>query len=273
MTDNESHIGKLKGRLAAGEITVVEYEQLLNIISDKISSETINPTKKPAADPPLLEIKNKELGTITLFSNRINIAEREIGFEEIKSIRYFGGGLTISFFPVQKDTIVTMKLNNSETISIQESRVYFSSGAHKALVKLYSYVSKETFQTRLDHLAEKLRGSGKLVLTDFSLLPQYDDTYLSKSGIVTKGNVSVNLKEARRRGTIQIGRNTQVLPGSVESNPNIVIICEEKIKNPNISTIIGGRLPKTAIEFTVYTEDKDITHSLLLWLSIDGNHL
>lgn len=261
MTGAESHIEKLKGRLAAGEITVAEYERLLDIISDKSSSESINTTKKPASDQPLLEIKNKEHGAILLFHDRITTARNTRRLEEIKSIRYIGYILGVSFIPHTKSTSVSIEFTDSEKLYINEDRLLTSFGSHKALSKFYSYIAQQTFQARSDFLVEKLRSSGKLLLCDLWGPPP---VHLSKDGILSNRDISIDLKNVRRsgKGIMLLGAETRFGYGGLSRSPDWVRVSED-----------GSKGAKGEIGFEVHKEDRDVVHNLLGWFSIEGNYL
>jgi hypothetical protein len=275
-----ANIEKLKERLAAGEISMDEFVQMRALITEKNYDNQSNakPTlgrlsdfvkskidRGGSSNNPTLEIDNKEYGKIILSGDTIVIGGEKRKTDTIKSIGYGEDSFSINFVPITKGTIVNIVFTDGKSFHISEDRVYTSFGAHGKLNKLYSQLSHASFKTRLNLLANKLRKVGELNLDH--------GVTLMRDGTLTNGSISVNLKKAGAHGDIAIGYEWQSLGLSSASNPNLISVSENKIKTK--ITLLGnsGKAQAGVIEFTVTLEDRDVSHSLLRWLSKEGNKL
>jgi hypothetical protein len=252
----------LKARLAAGEISIDEYREILAEISTNVpksAEEQERPTPVEAKIGGLIF----EFEHLRLFENAI-IHENVVRYiTDVTSVD--GGQYTHSTnsIPSIKITGLTILFASGESINLEENRKWFGGKRHQALLKLLSMLREVTFKQRMANLTRKLRRQGQLELTRKSNVGEI--VLLRKDGIVIASTKSVNLKVAKASGTFELGTHSTSLM-TTKSNPFEIVLSEK-------SKRFGRYSPSDALTFVAVTEDLDILRSLIAWMAEPGNKL
>lgn len=266
---NTDPMGVLKTRLAAGEISIEEYRQLLAEISDQTTDKP-----RPAA-PGASEVMQTgglifEFEDLRLFENVIIYKNSSYPIHDVTSVRGGQSQQSFNFVPTEKSSSLHVRFLSGESISISEERLLFGGKRHEAIGRLLATLRKMTFQQRLNNLAKKLIQKGQIELTTTFFIGGREVgevVTLRKDGTVTTPKNTVNLKIAKASGTFGLGTEWHSLNAlSHKSNPSEIVLSEKK-------GLLGALIPFGALEFTPFVEDTDITHALLAWMAKPENKL
>lgn len=124
---------------------------------------------------------------------------------------------------------------------------------------------KATFQQRLENLAERVRKHRVVELVK-DMPPYLDQVLLHCNGFIESNGSKVDLKAAKKTGTLWLGTESHSLGYNKQSiSPYQVVVSAYK----------PGRLGphKQSITFIPVEEEVDVTHFLISWLGDGQNAL
>ena len=258
----------LKTRLAAGEISLEEYRQLLAEIRDG----TANADRHDSHSPH--EIRTGalvlEFEDLRLFENAITYRNITHPLSDVTSIRGGQSQQSFNLVPTEKSSSVHIEFLSAEPISITEKRILFGGKRHEAIGRLLTTLRKMTFHQRVNNLAKKLIQQGQIELTKAWIIGGKEVgevVILRKDGTVCTPTKTVNLKVAKASGTFGLGTEWHSLNAmSQKTNPYEVVLSEKK-------GMLGALLPSGALKFVPFLEDVDVVHTLLTWMAEPQNNL
>jgi len=134
----------LKARLAAGEISIDEYRELLAEICDEVMDEGRNHIHNQS-DALSTGKLITEFEDLRLFENAIihkNIAHP---LSDITSVRGGQSEQSFNFLPTEKSSSLSIAFISGESIAISEQRILFGGKRHEAIGKLLAILRKATF--------------------------------------------------------------------------------------------------------------------------------
>ena len=229
-----SPVEKLQLRLAAGEISKVEYFDLLKILDGATNS-------RPSLGPILSQIDN-----VRLYETHICVDSHAIPLSEITDVSGDRSSYSVNFLPISKHSWIKISFANDEPIMLHETRTYLGGDRHKALSQFYSAVKDATWKNRANSKISDLRLHGKIMVGSY----KDDIILLTNEGVIESETRSVCLKKAKAKGIFELGREGIYLGLSKSYDPNAALVCEE----PGILRII----PSSAIRFEIMASDVDV---------------
>jgi hypothetical protein len=256
---SESHIGVLKARLAAGEISIAEYRELLAEVRAQ------SPDQRHLDAPPFETGRLlREFEQFRLFEHGIEINQQFHPLSQVVSVRGGQSYKSFNLVPSENRSSFAITFVSGEHASAIEERLVFGGKRHEALDHLLHEVRQVTFTHRLINLVRKLSENGRIDLYKPPLGGE-ETVVLRKDGVVVTGTRTVDLKSAKASGTFGLGTQWRALNAvSQKSNPTEVVISESR-------GLLSALIPRDALRFTPYPEDVDVVHSLLGWLA-EPNH-
>ena len=266
---NKSPQDILKTRLAAGEISLDEYRQLLAEIGKECVED-----KSPRDSSPSNELKTGalffEFEDLRLFENAIVYRNVAHPLSDVTSVRGVQSRQSFNFFPTERSSSLHVSFLSGDSISITEQRILLGGKRHDAIGRLLATLRKMTFNQRLTNLAKKLIHQGQVELTTAWVIGGREVgelVILRKDGTVVTPTKTVDLKVAKASGTFGLGTEWRSLNAmSHKTNPSEVVLSEKK-------GMLGALIPSGALKFVPFAEDIDIVHALLAWMAEPQNRL
>jgi len=255
----------LNARLAAGEISVEQYENLRRVIVEDGAS----PSRTTTTGSRGTVIAAAD--ALLLYKDAIDWQGHLYPISDVASVEGGSISTTANLIPLQKSTWLTVRLHGGPTIALSEDRTIFGAPRHKAIAYMHHCIRQATFKSRMNNLATRLVKEGRVKLyepIDKKYRPRnYTDypVFLTRNGQLEVGSRSFDLKSARREGVFGVGTHWRSLGLSQGYDTDEVAIFEKKG--------IFGQVPRSAVYFKANAEDTDIVNALLTWLAEPGNGL
>lgn len=245
-------VGTLRKRLALGEIDIVEYEKLLQILS---SAKILSPesTQKTNAERLVASFENFFLyesylqigGKMHFLADGIAVTSyaREVSFNFIKSLE---SGFTIKF-----QGGACYSADNNSTWPFNRER-------YNKIRQFGATLKAATVQSRMNNCVKELRGRGRILVGHGN--NKEPQIHLTIEGKITTALREFDIKACAATGTFGIG---------VKSINNYYA--------PNKVLISNGKKPllgygKESLSFDLDVNE-DVLKNLLLWIAEPGNIL
>lgn len=248
-------------RLAAGEISVEKYRELLAILEDRESPES----SAHASPPPTLNGKLlARVDDISLYENSIVVEGQTLPITDIISVSGMTSSQSVNFIPMDKRSYVGFTLASGKHVSLSEDRTLFAPARHNAIRTLYATLKQLTFQSRLNRIATLLRRQGQLeIYSPFS--GEGEAILLTSKGMLMTETRTIDLKQAKKDGVFGIGVESRSLGYSRSYDTEEVVAAENK------GTL--GFIPRNSLRFKANRYDTDVVNALLQWIAEPGNSL
>jgi hypothetical protein len=247
----------LDRRLAAGEISMDEYERILNILNEDGSEQDFQ--RYASAQ---LNSKNDLLLDVgdgfELFRHYIIYKNRKFLHSEITSLGYGRFYFSMNGIKMSDSSSLSIELQDGYQIKLSEETgmLRFRGNKGKLLEKAYQILQPATFQMRLNRLA------GLLAVNRYIKIQSSPLTKLYPDGLIESENgTKINIKISRLNKGLFLGTSFNSLGGDYSSSPDEINIIEQ----PKL-------FRKKQIKFTLST-NQDAWKALLIWLSEEGNVL
>lgn len=258
----------LKARLAAGDISVDEYRQLLAEVREGTAQNDRGKSRSPDEMPTgalVLEFED-----LRLFENVIEYRNVTRPLTDVTSVRGGQSQQSFNFVPTEKSSSVHIAFLSGDPISISEQRIVFGGKRHQAIGHLLVALRQMTLRQRITNLAKRLIQQEHIELTktwDIGGKTVGEVVTLTKDGMISTPTKTVNLKVAKACGTFGLGTEWHSLNAlSQKTNPYEVVLSEKK-------AILGTLIPSGALKFVPFLEDIDAVHALLAWMAEPRNTL
>jgi hypothetical protein len=223
-----SPIEVLKHRLASGEISVAQYQELLTYLKadDKcaVSSITINEAVSQsvaAAKTVAAKIRVSLFGPesyneptdtsplrinsrLTIYGSYFKHKEERINILDIISIGAEFRKETTNLVWSISDSLVTLVLKNGENIQLTGFSMLTDGRTNKIVNVAYQVLSDRTFATRYQNAVNELNTNGFIKLHSNQIIPM-GRTKLTRDGYLIKGSSKVSLRTAARNGYLLLG--------------------------------------------------------------------
>jgi len=249
-----SPIEILKKRLAAGEVTLVQYKAIEKELCAK-TSDTDNSNK--------VIFSFEEL---QIFETFLLYEGKRYALDSITRVFGWQQAFSLNYIPTSKLSVLVIVFSDKQTITLTEHRAWFGGKRHKEIGQMMWKLRKLTFGQRFRNLVGELRRRRKLLLFSPKIAGgKGDEVYLHLDGTITAGSRTYNLKDAKKRGQFVIGTNTgSMFPARSSSNPYEVTISSGEKKFGLFSDIL---------RFDPNIDDVDLVHGILRWLAEPDNAL
>lgn len=259
MTSDRDPESVLKMRLAAGEIDVEKYRELLGILRDRQSAEGSTHAS------PSSSLNGKMLvqaDNILLYENSIVVEGQTLPIAEIVSVSGMSSSQSVNFIPMDKRSYVGFTLASGKHVSLSEDRTLFAPARHKAIRALHATLKQLTFQSRLNRIATLLRQQGQIeIYSPFS--GEGEAIHLTSRGMLMTKTRTIDLKQAKKDGVFGVGVESRSLGYSRSYDTEEVVVAEGK------GTL--GFIPRSSLRFKANRYDTDIVNALLQWIAVPGN--
>lgn len=252
-------IDTLKGRLAAGELSVDEYHTLFAIIQEGDANSTLATSDDLTKGKLLAEVDN-----VRLFEHSIVADGVASPLADVVSVSGTSSSTSINFIPMDKRSSVGFTLLSGKSYWITEDRALFGSARHAAIRAFFSALRQATFSARFANLVQRLVREGRLEIFR-SYTGEGEPVFLSRDGALQSGTRVIDLKTANAAGTFAIGVEQRSLGQSRAYNTEEVVVSEKR------GTL--GLLPFGALRFTPNVHNTDVVNALLSWLAKPDNKL
>lgn len=249
-----TEVGILRRRLAAGEISLEQYREILR----ELEPSAVSNDRKNAAD---------SLGSPVVAVDDVNFYPEVITKDD--KVRLLADVVSVAGGS-EKDSVNFVRTGNSSWLTIgfscgyelkfTEDRLYFGEARHKNIGLALAHVRKATFQRRLNNLATQLAQRRRL-----EVYKGYQSVYLTYDGILEEGDQRVSIKVAKQSGTFGVGSEWRSLGFSHGYNLQQVVASEQK------GTL--GYIPRKAIQFVANAVDTDVFNALIVWLALPDSKL
>lgn len=219
-------------RLASGEICEEEYTKLLTKISETISNKSneiqrtknciwqkivskhdsvfgSNKFKTPSNDDPLRITKD-----FTVFGTFIVFKQEQIPIGNIHTLTYDYSSITVNLLPVHKMIYLIINLIDGREISVDSSSI-IRTKTGKLIQNAYSYLTRVTFETRMQHYIREINQKGFF---------ECDNAKIYFDGTIEKDNLRLNLRVAKKQGVI--GRGVQSGWSNKTINQKAIMVSE-----------------------------------------------
>jgi hypothetical protein len=271
MTPTESARSILDRRLALGEISIDEYQQMLRAMTahdgsapsphrESIDAVASAKSKEDARAAPLASVDD-----LSVFSDSIVVRGESIPFASIA--RVYGGAdqFTYNFIPMTKSSSLYIWTVDDREFAYTEDRTYLGNSRHKQIRATCGVLRQLTLQHRIGNLASRLRQHGRLVL-GFCHDDDAKPVTLTSNGRLEADGLSVDLKAAKSHGAFGTGTLAKSISGlSSESRPEEIVA--------SLHPVGWRNFHQASIVFTPLHEDSDVVTILLEWLAEPGNSL
>jgi len=258
-------------RLARGEIEEDEYRRLTGLLIRSTGKENQSQAvHNNSKDELIMSVEDLEI-----YSKHILVDGRRREFSEIV---YVDGGLTkisINLLPAVKHTSLEVRFKDGKKFKMDEQRSIFGRKRHKRIAQAVNLIKKLSFKVCFDALCHDVRAQAVqigvesdapmetgifLVAKAFS--PQkFLPVYLLRSGSITNGSLTFDLKQCRLEGKLELGIYRSNL-----SQPDSVYACDQKS--------FMEKSHRKALRFNVEGKYRsDAVMALLNWMATPGNNL
>lgn len=189
-------ISILKKRLAIGEISIDEYNELSSVLADdgrqKVSASTFkNP---PLQEKPVIFIDEKNwLGNVT-FAHKGNIYH----IEEIMGLKSNQCFQTYNYFPSYTSGF-DLTLSNGKVIKYETNSLLIKSKKVNNFIEAFDYIRKTTFDQRAHQYLYQFQAKGFF---------QYQDYFIYDNGDIKYKNDTVNIAEAGLQNSVEFGQKS-----------------------------------------------------------------
>ena len=227
----------LKERLARGEVSIEQYQELLKLISDQGSESS--------SVPDQIEPKNTAL---PIESDRLIINYNDKLFLHDKSLTYYAMPgerfpytkithlrcnfltSTLNFVPMSHSAEFTFGIGESPFVETSETKwikiasqktKFMQSNEQKLLKSCYEIIYRNSYNIRQKFYVDQVVKNGFL---------KSGNTEIHRNGklINTKTGISVNLKLAKSKGDISYGTHYGIAGGTSQFDPSQLYVLEEK---------------------------------------------
>jgi len=224
---SSSPIDILKSRLAKGDISVAEYqsvlEQLTNTVHSGVAASDVG--KKPSEITSAIQTASaKIMGAISgpksydiptdaapleinkrfvIYGSFFEYKRNRFEFAEIVSIGANFDTQTINLVS-SSSTVVTLVLANAEKILLTGMSMITSGRTNNLVRAAYHILSEKTLAGRYKRYVDELETRGAVVLNENQLLP-FGRVSLSQDGCLVKGSLRVNLRLSAKNSSLIIG--------------------------------------------------------------------
>lgn len=259
-------IDTLNQRLANGEITISDYNQILEKIKKTGGSsstgtkdvlkqgasisgkllETIfgsNSYTTPTDAEPL-----QITGDLTLYGTFF-VYKGEQFFLDIKSIGFQGYNQTINLIPADSSVHLHIVMNNGKSIFLSGLSVIIQGSRNKRLGAAYQILSSKTFDRRLREYVDELNTNGFIEVGNIVKVK------ITKDGYLVKGGSKVNLRISAQKNFLFLGVEWGGFGNNSSMNPYEVLAGES-----------GTGMFSDRIRFKV-VNDRDVVFTVLRHLS------
>jgi len=238
---SEDPISILKRRLAMGEISIEEYNKLSAIL-DSDRQQGI-PTSKETThqDTPVIMIDtNNWFGNITFAHSGITYR-----IDEITTVKSNSITTTMNFVPSHY-TGFSLTLLNARDLVYTGYSFAIKTQKVKNLFEAYNYISKKTFEQRVNFYISQIQENGYF---------QYQDYLIYSNGDIKHKKTTVNIAEAGLQDNVEIGRNSSFGWNSYYTPDEI-----------NIYQKIPGKFLPLAVRLKT-KENRDVIYSIVIQLA------
>ncbi|MGZ5056336.1 MAG: hypothetical protein ACXWAT_15535 [Methylobacter sp.] len=263
-----SPIDTLNQRLANGEITISEYNQILEKIRNTGGS---SPTGTKDILKQGASISRKLLETLfgsklyptptdaeplqitsdlTLYGTFFVYKGEQFSFLDIKSIGFQGHSQTINLIPANSSVHLHIVMNNSKSIFLSGMAVIIQSGRNKRLGAAYQILSSKTFERRLREYVDELNSNGFIEVGNIVKVK------ITKDGYLVKGGSKVNLRISAQKKFLFLGVEWADFGNNSSRNPYEVLAGES-----------GTGMFSDRVRFKV-VNDRDVVFTILRHLSV-----
>ena len=198
----------LDQRLAAGQISVEEYKNLISIIQ-------VAPSTNNRQDQLIVEVNNE----FSVYKDYCIFKGKEYRYDCVEVIVWSRDKQSINLISVGDSTVFGIIFSDGEKVNYVTDTMLFRGLLSIRLEKAYSYINQLTASTRVNALEKSLREKGSL------RIPAGGNIVLGWDGFITDkdSGVSLSIMEATRTKNFYIGNN---FPG--RRQPDEIAIFGEK---------------------------------------------
>jgi hypothetical protein len=259
-----SPIEILKGRLAQGEITISEYQQILAQLTEgenprgdktektsqkEVSVRILDIIFGPNSYAAPTDLKPLEVNKrFVIHGSFFEYKGKRLEFEQIISIGAEFDTQTVNLVS-SSSSVVTLVLANQEKILLTGMSIVTAGRTNKIVMAAYQILSRITFSNRYQRYVNELKTNDSVVLNAYQLMP-FGKVLLTQDGCLVKGGSSVNLRLSAENDCLVIGTSWgSSVQGGV--NPSEVVAGER-------STSIFSKRVKFTVVF-----DRDVVFELI----------
>jgi len=220
-------IDVLKGRLARGEISIEEYQKILEQLkstgccdfpsSDGIEKHSENTVCTKAGSGKILEYvfgpntydlptdsaPLKINGRFAIYGSFFEHKGKRLGFEQIVSIGANFDTFTVNMASTSS-TVVTLVLENKEKILLTGMSMITAGRTNKLVKAAYQILSEKTFSSRYQRYLNELAANHSVVLNASQLMP-FGRVSLTQDGCLVKGSSRIDLRLSAKNNCLIIG--------------------------------------------------------------------
>ncbi len=264
---SSSPIDTLNHRLANGEISIAEYNQILEQIKKTgISSPTgikdmlkqgtgiagklldavfgSNTYSIPTDAEPL-----QITGNFTLYGTFFVYKGERFSLLDIKSIGFQSDSKSVNLVPTGTFTYFNIVMNSGKAIFLKGMSVLIQSSRNKKIGVAYQILSSKTFDRRLREYIDELNKNGCIVVGNLVKVK------ITKDGYLVKGRSKVNLRISAQKKFLFLGVEWGGFGNNSNTNPYEVLAGES-----------GTGMFSDRIRFKV-VNDRDVVFTILRELS------
>lgn len=192
----EDPISILKKRLAMGEISVDEYNELSVILAADNQHARTSSKSTPLQDKPVVMIDtNNWFGNIT-FAHKGKIYHMEV----VMAIKSNQLTQAINFAPSHYSGF-EVTLSNGSVLKYNAVSVIIKTKRVNNLNEAFDFISKKTFSQRVDQYIRQIQVKGFF---------QYRDYFIYGNGDIKYKTNTVNIAEAALQNGVEFGRKSSV---------------------------------------------------------------
>ena len=194
----EDLISILKKRLAKGEISIGEYNELSSILANDIRQKASTPTINESSfqDKPVILIDEKNWFGNATFAHQGNIHH----IEEIIALRSRQQTQTLNFAPSHLAGF-DLTLNVGSVLNYFAMSIFVKTNKVNILNEAYDFIRKITFTQRVNQYLRQIEDKGSF---------QYHDYFIYGNGEIKHKNKMVNIAESALQNNVEFGRKSSV---------------------------------------------------------------
>jgi hypothetical protein len=260
----------LDQRYASGEISTMEYYRLKAVLTLSAREDITQTNVSELQLAPLFQFED-----LAIYPTHITVAGNRRELSDISKIDGGSVNLRINLWSAVKDTSLSVSFRNGGTYKLREERSIFGGDRHRAIMQAQGLLKRLTFKPLFDKLVSEVReGPVQIGIENETaidsvmgsivkmLLPRkFAPIYLLRSGTLTNGKLTFDLKQCRRQGVLELGIRRANM-----SEPESVYV--------SIRKSVMERSHRGALRFGLCGEHRyDVTMALLNWMAEPENEL
>ena len=238
----ECPINILKKRLATGEISIDEYNELSAVLAHDSQKAKTSSKAAPIQDKPVIIIDTKNWFGNVMFAHNGNIYY----IEEIMALKSNQFTQTINFAPSHYSGF-EVTLSNGSVLEYKAVSVIIRTKKVNNLSEAFDFISKTTFSQRVHQYLHQIQVQGFF---------QYRDYFIYDNGDIKYKTNTVNIAEAGLQNDVEFGRKSSFSLLSSYCTPDEIWVYQK----------IPGKFLKQHICIKT-KENRDVVYAILLKLA------